>query len=249
MYPVLINTSIFTLHSYGVMVALAFGLAIFYCYKNVKKSGLDISGDQILSIATFLIIFSMLGARWFYVIQFWKDFNYDWLAIFLFKQREGFVFYGGLLTGTVYLVWYTWHYKINFWKFMDYVIPAGALGYGIGRLGCFLNGCCYGRPTSVPWAVVFPHHPGEWRHPTQIYEALFGLVLFFILKYWQEQKTQFSGQVFLLGIIAYAVERFLVELLRINPLYGPFSQAQWISIILFLLSSYFYWQRAKEKSI
>ncbi|MFC1517547.1 prolipoprotein diacylglyceryl transferase [Candidatus Margulisiibacteriota bacterium] len=249
MHPILIDLPFLKIHSYGLLMALAFGTAILYCYKNSKKSGLNISQDQILSIATFLIIFSMLGARLFYVIQYWNNFQGDWLAILLIKQREGFVFYGGFISGMAYLIWYCGHYKIDLWKFMDFIMPAGALGYAIGRLGCFFNGCCYGMPSKVPWAVVFPHHPGELRHPTQIYEVLFGIGLFLLLKYWNENKKTFSGQTFLLGVGAYAVERFLVEILRINPYYGPFSQAQWISILILIVGGCFYWQLAKKRII
>lgn len=249
MYPYLINTSFLKIPSYGVMVALGFGLAIYYCYKKVKNSGLSLTGDDILSIATFLIIFSMLGARLFYVIQFWADFQGDWLAVFLFRQREGFVFYGGLIAGLIYLIWYCRKYKVDFWKFMDFVMPAGALGYAVGRIGCFLNGCCFGAESEVPWAIIFPHSPGVLRHPTQLYDVFFGFALFFFLKYWNENKKMFSGQVFIFGISAYSIERFLVEMIRVNPVYGPFSQAQWISIAMLIGCVYLYRRRANSRSI
>jgi len=245
MHPILLEASFLKIYSYGALVALAFASAIYYCYKNVAKSGLKLSGEQVLSIATFLIIISMVGARLFYVVQYWPDLRGDWAAIFLLKEREGFVFYGGFIFGLGYLIWYCWQYRLDFWKFMDYIIPAGMLGYAIGRLGCFLNGCCYGARTDLPWGVIFPHHPGELRHPTQLYEMLFGLAFFFILKYWREHKQAFIGQTFLLGIMAYALERFLVEMVRINPDYGFFTQAQWLSLLLLLGSGYFYWSRAK----
>jgi phosphatidylglycerol:prolipoprotein diacylglycerol transferase len=246
MHPILLNLGFIQIPAYGAMVALGFGVTIYYCYKNIEKSRLGISQDQLLSIATWLIVISMFGARFFYVLQYWMEFQGDWAAIFLLKQREGFVFYGGLIFGLLYLFWYCRHYKVDFWKFLDYIIPAGMLGYGIGRIGCFLNGCCYGAVTAVPWAVVFPHHPGEWRHPTQLYEMTFGVVCFFVLKYWNEKRKMFSGQTLLLGIMAYSVERFLVEMIRINPLYGPFSEAQWISVVLFVVFGvlyYFRWKR------
>ncbi len=249
MHPLLIDLPFFKLPSYGVMVAIAFGLAIYYCYRMVTKSGLAVSQDQILSIATFLIIVSMIGARVFYVVQFWPEFHNDWAAILLFTQREGFVFYGGLIFGLVYLIWYCWKYAVDFWKFMDFIMPVGFIAYGVGRLGCFLNGCCYGAVTSVPWAVIFPHHPGEWRHPTQLYEFLFGVAVFFALRYWNERYRKFPGQTFLLGLVLYAIERFCVEFLRINPVYGQFSEAQWISILILAVSGVIYYQRSKERSL
>ncbi len=249
MHPFLLDLGFFKLPSYGLMVAIGFALAIYYSYKNVGKSGVNISGDQILSIATFLIIFAMLGARLFYVIQYWADFNGDWAAILMLTQREGFVFYGGFIAGLLYLIWYCANYKLSFWKFMDLVIPGAALGYGIGRIGCFLNGCCYGAITKVPWAVIFPHHPGELHHPTQLYEAIFGILLFVALYYWNTYHKKFFGQTFLLGTIAYSVERFMVEFIRTNIVYAGLTAAQWIALLCLFIALYFYYLKAQVRAL
>jgi phosphatidylglycerol:prolipoprotein diacylglycerol transferase len=186
---------------------------------------------------------TILGARAVYVATYWKDeFAGGPLSEIFMIQHGGLVFYGGFIgatiAGTIYLRWK----KLPLWKIADVLAPSIALGSVFGRIGCLLNGCCYGRACSAPWAITFPadnplHPPTTPVHPTEIYDALlnFGLYLFLA---WLFRRKKFDGQIFATYLLCYAVTRSVVEYFR-----GDYSNlhyhlgltpAQWISIPIFI---------------
>lgn len=239
MYPVLLKLGPLTLYSYGLMVALGFLSGIILAAYLAKKSGTK--PELILDIAPFVLLGSMIGARLFYVIEFWTEFRGNPVEIFLI-WKGGLVFFGGLLFAILGLMLAVNIFKLNFWKTMDILAPATALGYAIGRIGCFLNGCCYGVVTKVPWAVKFPTET-VLRHPTQIYASLSGLLICGLLLLVFFKYKKFDGLVLILGLIFYGVYRFLIEFLRINPKYlFNLTGAQWLSILLILPATVLYFR-------
>lgn len=132
---------------------------------------------------------------------------------------------------------------LPFWPLADLVAPPLALGYGLVRIGCFLNGCCYGKPTNSFLGIVFPHLDHLARHPTQIYSSLLGFTLFLVLLVMQRKKS-FDGQIFLLFLILYGVGRTAIESLRENlTVFGPVTVSQLVSVVVIIIAGIFYHRR------
>lgn len=207
-----------------------------------------IEPDRILDLTIWVVVAGLLGARLFYALFYEPEyFAAHPLAIFNLTQ-PGLVFYGGLIGGIAAGGWYVYRRELSFWNLADVVAPFLALGYGIVRIGCFLNGCCYGKPTAASWGVVFPGLSAVSRHPTQLYSSGLALVVFTAVL-WLFFHRRFTGQVFLTYLMLYAVSRGLVEIFRENLLvWGPVTIAQAVSIGLFIVAfvGYFYRQRQTE---
>jgi phosphatidylglycerol:prolipoprotein diacylglycerol transferase len=200
--------------------------------------------NHILDLSIVFLLSAILGARIFYVIQFWPDYATNWWKVFAIWEG-GLVFYGGFILCIITSTLYMWIFRLPIWKYMDIIFPGSILGYGVGRLGCFFNGCCEGAPCSLPWAVKFPHEQ-IFRHPTQLYATFAGLLIFAILM-WRWPKRKFDGEITLLTVILYSIYRFIVELMRINPLYFRLSAAQWISILL-IAGSMLIWRNLRSRN-
>jgi phosphatidylglycerol:prolipoprotein diacylglycerol transferase len=169
-----------------------------------------------------------------YVALNWRTFQADpWEIPRL--DHGGLVYYGGFGFGLLVAFWAIRWNRLPVWQTVDLMIPPLIAAHAMGRIGCFLNGCCYGRPTDVPWAVVF-HQEGIPRHPTQIYESLALLVLFFILKRIERPPTR-PGAVTLIYGLLYGAWRFFIEFFRgDNPIvWGGLTLFQWMSLFLMVL--------------
>ena len=242
MHPILISLGPFTIFSYGAMVALGFLGATLWAYYQSNQQHKDNTinptytptTEQILSLILTIIITAMIGARVFYIIQFWPQFQDNYWQI-LNLRGGGLVFYGGLITGIPALVLFCKKNQLSILQVLDLAAPATMLGYAIGRLGCLLNGCCYGQRCNLPWAIQFPHD-SVTRHPTQIYSSLVAFILFTILWHIYCHK-KYSGQVIYWALISHSIYRFCIEFLRENPLYYNLSSAQWIAILIIVITS------------
>ncbi len=219
MHPILFKLGPLTVHTYGFMMAVGVGMALWFIYVQAKKAGLD--APQLLDAAFYTVIVSLIGAK---LILFLGN-----VSLYLSSPRElfslarsGGVFQGGLTFGVVFALWYFHRRKIPTWKAADLVAPALAMGHGFGRIGCFSAGCCYGSECAVPWSVVFKSEYAHELtgiplnvhvHPVQLYEAALNFlnfaVLFLILK-----KKKFDGQVFAFYIVNYSIIRFITEYFR-----------------------------------
>jgi phosphatidylglycerol:prolipoprotein diacylglycerol transferase len=163
----------------------------------------------------------------------------------IFELWEGgLVFYGGLIPAAVVAFWVMKRHRLPVWKLADLISPLIALGLSFGRMGCFLAGCCYGKETALPWAVVFTNPDSLARlhvplHPTQLYDAANGLVLFFFLS-WMEKRKTGDGQIFWLFLLLYSMTRFFIEIFRGDPRGFIFtdllSTSQAIGILLAIFS-------------
>lgn len=226
MHPILLKAGVFTFYSYGFMVALGFLFAILLAIKIAKRVNID--AEKILDASLFALIGAIIGARTAYVIFYWYELKSPWEAFMVW--HGGLVFYGGLVAAILAVILAAKMLKLNALDMLDVAAPATALGYALGRIGCFLNGCCYGGPCSLPWAV----------HPTQIYSSLAGLIMLALLLQ-VFYKRKFPGQVFALGITAYSIYRFIIEYFRVNPaVFMGLNSAQIFSLLLFVTGSVLY---------
>ncbi|MBI4178630.1 prolipoprotein diacylglyceryl transferase [bacterium] len=248
MYPVLVEIGGFSIHSFGLLMALAWLAAGIYLDRNGRPAGLD--GDRVSGFLLWTLIGSILGARALYLaVEYPSWTSHPWEAVF---SRSGFVFYGGLFGGVLAGVLFVRRHGLAVLPVADVIAPALALGLGIGRIGCFLAGDDYGRPTDLPWAVTFDHpHTlapmGVALHPAQLYLSLNGFCIFAIL-HRRFSRLKFAGETAGLFLMLYPLTRFLLEFTRGDPrgFYGPLSTSQWISLLVFPAGVLLYLRREKD---
>ena len=246
MHPILFKLGPLTVYSYGFLVAVAF-LSV-YVLAQKKASQVGLSPGNLLDLLLVLFVSGVVGARFFYVLQHLEDFRGRWWDSFMI-QEGGLVWYGGFLIAatTGFLTAYLRRWPLL--KLADFFTPYLALAQGIGRMGCFLNGCCYGKPSNVFWATRFSSDVA--RHPVQIYEAAASFLIFvFLFKFYEcPSKSRRTGIVFVLYLILYAVTRFGLEFFRGDQiLIGRLSQPQWTSLALFLGALFLYGFIRKKSS-
>jgi phosphatidylglycerol:prolipoprotein diacylglycerol transferase len=197
------------------MVALGFLFGLWTASRRALHDGL--SAEQILDSGVWLIVGTIVGARFWYVTSYWHEefAGKPFYEVFMI-HHGGLVFYGGLVGASVGCILYAKLKKLPLWKLADALAPSVALGHGLGRVGCLMNGCCYGRICDLPWAIHFPKGQPSYPnavHPTQIYESMLDLALYAALA-WLYRRKKFNGQVFAVYLIAYAFVRSFVELFR-----------------------------------
>ena len=219
MLPDLFAIGPVTVHTYGLFAAIGFGVGLFVSVRTAKKLGL--SPELVLNLGLFLILSALIGARLMYVLMHIAEYRRQPLDV-LKVWQGGLVFSGGLITAMLGLGFYLRRHRLSFWKIADLLAPAVAIGQGIGRLGCFMAGCCYGKPTYSQWGVVFsdPHclAPLNVRlHPTQLYASASSLLIFLILQHMAARKD-YDGQVCLWFLIMQSTARLLLERFRGDPL-------------------------------
>lgn len=215
MHPIAFEFGSLTIHWYGVMVALAFLAGLWTATRRCSRDGLR--PEAIADLGPWLIVAGLLGGRALYVISYWNESfaGRPWWEVFM-VWRGGLVFYGGLIGAVLAAIVYVNWKKLPPMKVGDAMAPSIALGHVFGRIGCFMNGCCFGSSCTLPWAVHFPEEHdtgGQGVHPTQLYEAGLNLLLYLVLEKLYRKK-RFDGQIFGLYLVAYAVLRVLVELFR-----------------------------------
>lgn len=224
MRPIVFRLGPFEVRSYGLLLAISFLLGIALAVRRGRARGLD--PNAILDLSVIIVISSIVGARVFYVLFHLEQFRGRWLDIINPFQSTGQVgiagltLLGGMLLSILAGFTYMAVKKLPALKLADSLVPSVALGTFLTRIGCFLNGCCYGKPTPVPWAVVFPSdspagvvYPDVPIHPSQLYSSLYGLLLFGLLL-WADRRKPYDGFVFYLFLIGEGVARFLVDFTR-----------------------------------
>jgi phosphatidylglycerol---prolipoprotein diacylglyceryl transferase len=217
MHPIAFELGPLPIHWYGVMMALAFLAGLWTASRRGARAG--IAAERIVDLGPWLIVGAIVGARALYVVSYWHESFAGRPAGEIFAVWQGgLVFYGGLIGATVACIVYIRLKKLAFWKMADILAPSIALGYVFGRIGCLLNGCCYGRACSLPWAIRFPagnplNPPTYPVHPTQIYDSLLSLGFYAVLA-WLYRRRKFDGQVLALYLVGYALLRSFVEFFR-----------------------------------
>jgi phosphatidylglycerol:prolipoprotein diacylglycerol transferase len=213
--PVALSLGPIKIHWYGIMYLLAFAVAWFLALRNSQRPWSPIKKDQVEDLIVYGAFGVILGGRLGYLLFYSAD---KWLAdpTMLIRIWEGGMsFHGGLIGVAIAILIYSRKYQIAFLGLADFVAPLIPAGLLFGRIGNFIGQELYGRPTDVPWAMIFPADPAQLaRHPSQLYEAaLEGLVLFFILNLYA-QKPRLYGSVAGMFLVFYGCFRFAVEFVR-----------------------------------
>ncbi|MEA1961361.1 MAG: prolipoprotein diacylglyceryl transferase [Bacillota bacterium] len=247
MHPILIDFGKIHVYSWGFMLAIAIIVAIIGIGKLFAKEGYN--QEDILDIVIATVLFGLLGARLAFVLVYqWQDFLANPAMMFSFKNGgfSGLIWYGAFVGGFGAFLVCLWKKKLPFWNVADMFAPFLALGYAIVRVGCFLNGCCYGRVTESAIGVVFPYVDTFARYPTQLFSTGLNLLLFFFLL-WYYPRRRFSGQVFIYYLIGYSVYRFIVEYFRETEImYGILTLGQVYTLGLFGIALLLYFWRKKN---
>lgn len=224
----------FYIYTYGVMMAVAFAVGLLVAAKRAKDAGFP--ADKIADAAIVVLIAGVVGSRLLFILEDWRDYVGNFWDIFNIREG-GLSIHGGLIFGFLAGLWYTRKYKLDFWKGADIMAPAIAIGMGIGRIGCFFNGCCVGTPCA--WGFVFKANPNYFgpRHPTQLYSmALDFLIAGILMTGFKRAKT---GTTFLWLCILASISRFFVEFLRADAIpAGPLSLVQWICLAIIGVASF-----------
>jgi phosphatidylglycerol---prolipoprotein diacylglyceryl transferase len=246
MFPKLVEWGSFYLPTYGVLVAIAFLIAIWFTGRLGKRAGL--SQELITNLAVYCALAGMIGAKLLMFVFDWKIYASDPSQIFTFStlQAAG-VYQGGLLLALITAVLYMRHMHMPKLLTSDVFAPGLALGHAIGRLGCFSAGCCWGQQCDRSWAVTFRNPDaheltgvplGVPLHPTQLYESGAELLIFAFLL-WYIRRPHKTGSVIGLYLVLYSIVRFIVEFYRNHeqalPFGGPWSITQWISLLTLAL--------------
>ncbi len=215
MHPIAFKLGTWSMHWYGVLVALAFLAGLWTASRRGMRWGLR--PEQVGDSGPWLIIGAILGARILYVTTYWKErFAGGPLQEIFMVQHGGLVFYGGFIGAALATLIYCRIRKVHLWKLADALAPSIALGYVFGRLGCLMNGCCYGSTCEMPWAIKYPtghETAGTLVHPTQIYDSLLSLATYAFLA-WLYRRKKFDGQIFASYLVCYAFTRSFVEYFR-----------------------------------
>jgi phosphatidylglycerol:prolipoprotein diacylglycerol transferase len=246
MLPHLFRIGSFALPTYGILVALGFLAAIWLTSRLAARVGL--SPESILNLGVFCALAGIVGAKLF-MIALSSDYRAHPAEIFtLATLQSAGIFYGGFITALAASIWYMLRHRMPVLLTADQFAPGIALGHGIGRLGCFAAGCCWGRPTHVPWAVTFtnpdsvisPERLGIPVHPTQLYESLAEWIICGILIYALKRRHR-DGQVLGLLLLLDGVARVTIEFFRehdsSNPSALGLSLEQWIAVALALIGA------------
>ena len=237
MLPKLIQLGSFYLPTYGVLVAAAFLTALWIAGKLGKLQG--ISRDAIMNLGVYCALAGIAGAKLFMIVldPYYRK-NPAQIFTLSTLQSAG-IWYGGFIVALLFAYLYMRNQGMPFLKTSDIFAPGLAIGHGIGRLGCFAAGCCYGKPTTLPWAVTYSNPEangaplGVPLHPTQLYEAGLEAVICLVL-YRLATKPHKDGSIIAFYLILSGLARFAVEFVRYhdeaNPLGGPFTLEQWLAL-------------------
>ncbi len=227
-------------NSYGAMLMLGFIAGTLTATRLGRRRG--IRGERLLDLGLIILVGAIIGARLGYIVQNPHEAFIDWHQVMV-SGLGGLSFHGGLIGGTLTGGCYIALQRLNFWRTADCVAPGVAIGYAITRIGCFLNGCCYGREApNLPWRMSFPYAPGGAAynvHPTQLYASLMGFAMFGILLLLSRRDGLWrAGRLLMVFLMLEGVERFVMEIYRAQPpsqASYALTPAQFVSIVLFIL--------------
>lgn len=215
MLPDLFSLGPLTIHTYGVFVAVGFAVAIIVTVRIARAY--SIGSQQVMDTAFVGVLWGVIGSRVFFLFIYPSHYWTHPLEIFKIWEG-GLVFSGGIVGAAAAMFFYSRRHGIAFRRMVDLWVPGVALGQAFGRFGCFMAGCCYGKPFSGIWGVVFTN-PASLAplnislHPTQLYAALSGFLIFAIL-YFAQKRKKFEGQIALWFFILHSTSRLLEERFR-----------------------------------
>jgi len=242
MRPTLFNIGRIGIHSYGVMLVLGFTAGLLLAIREGRRRG--ISRDDIIDCGLWVLLSGIVAARLLYIFLDWSYFAGHWARWYQI-QKGGLSFHGALLGAALAVAVFARRRNLGIARLYDTLTPSLPLGYAIARIGCFLNGCCQGHPTSLPWGVTFPPTfenlglPSQPVHPTQLYASLLSLLVFGVIMLLRS-RLHWHGQLFAAYLVLYSLQRYVVEFYRSGasahafPGLAPLTQAQVLSVIIAL---------------
>ncbi|MFC1851880.1 prolipoprotein diacylglyceryl transferase [candidate division CSSED10-310 bacterium] len=248
MRPLLFHIGPIPIRAYGLMIVIGFLCGLWLAIRRGKKE--NISKDFMMDLAFYLLLAALLGSKILHIIIFWHDYVAQLPELVrhpteLFTYLgSGLIFFGGLIAAVPIGILYIKKHGLPVWKIADIAAPSFPLAHGFGRLGCFLAGCCYGKPCDLPWAVTF-NHPDSLApmnvplHPTQLYSAIFNFLVVVILLILTPYFKRY-GQLFWTYVLLYSSGRFIIEFFRADPrgslINGLLSTSQFIGLIIIFLA-------------
>jgi phosphatidylglycerol:prolipoprotein diacylglycerol transferase len=255
MHPILFRIGDWPVYSYGVLLALAYLAGLQLAVIRARRAGLD--SARVMDLGIYIIIAALIGAKLMLIavdFQYFRTQPRELLSL----VRAGGVFYGGLIAAFFVAFWLLKRYRLPVWTTADLIAPGIALGHIVGRLGCLLAGCCYGRPAGdLPWAITFTDPIASANvgtpldvalHPTQLYEAGAELIILVFLLVFERKGRPFPGRTFWFYMFLYAVSRFVIEFYRGDErgTVAGLSTSQFVSVILVPVSLVMLWRLKKR---
>ncbi len=231
MSPEICRIGPFTIYAYGLMLVLAFFVSSYLASLQAKKEGFD--PDLIFNLFFLVFISGIIGARAFYVLNDLSSYLRNPLEIIML-QHGGLAWFGGVIFGSLVAILFIKKNKLGLFRILDLLVPFIALGQAIGRIGCLLNGCCFGRVSALGiYFKVFD----QVLIPTQLYSSLFLLLIFFILRFIQDRK-HLPGTILCAYLFLYSVKRFFIEYFRDDSprLFYGLTIFQLLSLAMFVVS-------------
>ncbi len=241
--PVFLSIGPLQFRWYGLMYVLAFIATYFIIRSEVKRKQLPLTTDDVSDLVFYGALGVVLGGRIGYILFYNLPFYLANPLKLLAVWEGGMSFHGGFLGVVLAFVLYARRKQLPFLALMDMAALCAPVGLGLGRIGNFINAELYGRPTTMPWGMIFPGSDGLARHPSQLYEAVLeGLVLFFMVRF-ASRKSDATGVAAWTFVAGYGLFRFFVEFFRqpdaqIGFFFQWFSMGQFLSLPMFLLGSF-----------
>jgi phosphatidylglycerol:prolipoprotein diacylglycerol transferase len=249
MHPILFEVGGFPVYTYGLLLAAAYLLGLQFALIRARARGLD--QNRVMDLGIWIIVSALIGAKGMLVIVEPRQFSFSSDDLWNLFRSAG-VFYGGLIAAVVVALWYLWRHRMPVWTVTDVFAPGIALGHVIGRLGCLLAGCCFGREApGLPWAITFHSEFAQQNvgtrlgvplHPTQLYEAGAELLILIALLLTERRGRPFPGRTFWSYMLLYGVSRFIIEFYRgdvrgtVDFIGTTLSTSQFVSVLLVPLS-------------
>jgi phosphatidylglycerol---prolipoprotein diacylglyceryl transferase len=254
MLPILFRLGPLTIYTYGVLVAVGVIGALLYARRQAPRAGLN--PERVWNLGIYMMLVALILAKIWLVVTAWDYYKANPREIFSIQTiQSGGTFYGGIIGAIVTIVLYTYFQKMPLLPVLDTFAAAVPLGHAIGRLGCFAAGCCFGKPTALPWGVRFTNQSAEQLagtplgiplHPTQLYEAAAEFFSFLLLV-WMGRRQRFAGQIIGAYFMLYGLERGVIEFFRGDPgrtmmFHDTVSLMQIVSFLLVLAGAFFWWR-------
>lgn len=244
MHPILFEIGGFPVYTYGVLLAAAYLLGLQFALMRSKTRGLD--ANRVMDLGIWVIVAALVGAKAMLLLVDFDTYRSRPAELWTLL-RSGGVFYGGLIAAVLTALFYLRRHRMPVWTVTDVFAPGIALGHVVGRMGCLFAGCCFGRPTDVPWAITFTHPAAAEfvgtplntaLHPTQLYEAGAELLILGFLLLLERRGRAFPGRTFWSYMLFYGVSRFVIEFYRgdARGMVGDWSTSQFVSMLIVPIS-------------